>query len=40
MVHPKRGNKTTSKKCHGERDDFCGIKDTFLNFGNKTKIEK
>jgi hypothetical protein len=40
MVHPKKGNKTTSKKCHTKKDSFSNIKDTFFNSGNKTKIEK
>jgi hypothetical protein len=40
MVHPKRGNRTTFKKCHRKRDNFYDIKDIFFNFGNKTKSEK
>ncbi len=30
----------TSKKCHRKNDNFYGIKDTFFNSGNKTRIEK
>jgi hypothetical protein len=40
MVHPKKGNKTTSKKCHKKRDNFYDIKDTFFNSKIKTRIEK
>jgi hypothetical protein len=40
MVHPKKGSKTTSKKCRRKKDNFFGIKYTIFNFGNKIKIEK